>query len=164
MWRRVSADLRVHVSLPFLSWRLHSWVPVASLSWRCFSLSACRPLKVFMPSPFSAVGGIEDAHTWVKGSFILNSKTLKRQFSSVKLLSCVRLFATPWTAARQASLSIVDSQSLLKLMFIESGMPSNHLILCHPLLLLPSIFPRIKVFSNKLALSHQVAKVLELQH
>ena len=67
----------------------------------------------------------------------------------VQLLSHVRLFATPWTAARQASLSITNSQSLLKLMSIESVMPSNHLILCHPLLLLPSIFPSIRVFSNE---------------
>ena len=59
---------------------------------------------------------------------------------------------TPWTTARQASRSITNSQSLLKFMSIESVMPSNHLILCHPLLLLPSIFPSIKVFSNKLAL------------
>ena len=72
--------------------------------------------------------------------------------SSVQLLSHVRLFATPWTAARQASLSITDSQSLLKLMSVESVIPSNHLILCHPLLLLPSIFPSITVFSNKSAL------------
>ena len=68
---------------------------------------------------------------------------------SVQLLSCVRLFATPWTATRQASLSITNSGSLLKLMSIESVMPSNHLILCHPLLLLPSIFPSIRVFSNE---------------
>ena len=69
-------------------------------------------------------------------------------FSSVQLLSRVRLFATPWTAARQASLSITNSQSLLRLMSIESGMPSSHLILCHPLLLLPSIF-QSSVFSHK---------------
>ena len=67
-------------------------------------------------------------------------------------LSHVQLFATPWTAARQAPLSITNSQSLFKLMSIESVMPSNHLILCHPLLLLPSIFPSIKVFSNESAL------------
>ena len=73
-------------------------------------------------------------------------------FSSVQLLSSVRLFVTPWTAARQASLSITNSQSLLKLMSIESVMPSNHLILCHPLLLPPSIFPSIRVFSNESAL------------
>ena len=67
--------------------------------------------------------------------------------SSVQLLSHVRLFVTPWTAAPQASLSITISRSLLKLMSIESVMPSNHLILCRPLLLLPSVFPSIRVFS-----------------
>ena len=71
------------------------------------------------------------------------------QFSSVELLSHVRLFATPWTAACQASLSITNSRNLLKLMSLELVMPSNHLILCHHLLLLPSIFPSIRVFSNK---------------
>ena len=73
----------------------------------------------------------------------------RHQFSSVQSLSCVRLFATPWTAARQASLSITNSRSLLKLMSIKPVMPSNHLILCHPLLLPPSIFPTIRVFSNE---------------
>ena len=68
------------------------------------------------------------------------------------MLSRVQLFVTPWTAARQASLSITNSRSSLKLMSIESVMPSSHLILCRPLLLLPSIFPSIKVFSNKSAL------------
>ena len=69
--------------------------------------------------------------------------------SSVQLLSHVRLFVTPWTAAHQAFLSITNSQSLLKFMSIESVMPSNHLILCQPLLLPPSIFPSIRVFSNE---------------
>ena len=73
------------------------------------------------------------------------------QFSSVQSLRRVRLFATPWTATRQASLSITNSRGLLKLMSIESVMPSNHLILCRPLLLLPSIFPSIRVFSNESA-------------
>ena len=68
---------------------------------------------------------------------------------SVQSLSCVQLFATPWTAARQASLSFTNSWSLLKLMSIESVMPSNHLILCHPLLLPPSIFPNIRGISNE---------------
>ena len=72
--------------------------------------------------------------------------------SSVQSLSRVRLFVTPWTAACQAPLSITNSWSLLKLMLIESVMPSNHLILGHPLLLLPSIFPSIRVFSNESAL------------
>ena len=70
-------------------------------------------------------------------------------FSSVQSLSRVRLFATPWTAAPQASLSITKSWNLLKLMCIKSVMPSNHLILCHPLLLPPSIFPSIRVFSDE---------------
>ena len=69
--------------------------------------------------------------------------------SSVQSLSRVRLFTTPWTAARQASLSIVNSQSLLQLVSIESVMPSNYLILCCPFLLPPSIFPSIRVFSNE---------------
>ena len=71
------------------------------------------------------------------------------QFRSVQSLSHVRLFATPWIAASQASLSITKSQSSPKLMSIESVMPSNHLILCHPLLLLPLIFPTIRIFSNE---------------
>ena len=69
--------------------------------------------------------------------------------SSVQSLSRVRFFAAPWSAAHQASLSITNFRSLLKLMSVESVMPSNHLILCHPLLLLPSIFPSIRVFSNE---------------
>ena len=73
-------------------------------------------------------------------------------FSSVQSLSRVWLFLTPWTAARQASLTITNSRSLLKLMPIESVMPSNHLILCHPLLLPPSIFPSIRVFSSETVL------------
>ena len=71
----------------------------------------------------------------------------KVQFSSVQSLSHVQLFATPWTTARQASLSITNAQSLLKLMSVEAVMPSSHLILCRPYLLLPSIFPSIQVFS-----------------
>ena len=71
------------------------------------------------------------------------------RFSSVQSLSCVWLFATPWNTACQASLSITSSRSLFKLMSIESVMPSNHLILCHPFVLPPSIFPSIRVFSNE---------------
>ena len=77
---------------------------------------------------------------------------------SVQLLSCVQLFVTLWTAARQASLSITNPQSPPKLMFTESVMSSNHLILCHPLLLLPSIFPSIRVFSNESALRIRAPK------
>ena len=77
------------------------------------------------------------------------SGNLLYDFSSVQSLSCVQCFAVPWTAACQASLSITSSQSDLKLMSIESVMPSNRLILCRPLLFLPSIFPSIRVFSNE---------------
>ena len=77
---------------------------------------------------------------------------------SVQSLSHVQLFVTPWTAAGQASLSITNFWSLLKLMSIESVMPSNHLILCYPLLLLPSIFPSIRVFSNESVLCIRLSK------
>ena len=79
-------------------------------------------------------------------SFVYSSVHL---FSSVQSVSRVRLFVTPWTAARQAFLSITSSWSLLKLVSIQSVMPSNYLILCHPLLLPPSIFPSIRVFSDE---------------
>ena len=90
--------------------------------------------------------------------FVHRSETFRMKFShtgyfsSVQSLSHVQLFVTPWTAECQASLSIINSQSLPKPMSIESLMPSNHLILCHPLLLLPSIFLSIRVFSNESAL------------
>ena len=84
----------------------------------------------------------------LKWAFLLNPF----QFSSVQSLSCVQLFANPWTVAHQASLSITNSWSLPKLMSIESVMPSNHLILCRPLLLLPSILPSIRVFFNESSL------------
>ena len=78
-----------------------------------------------------------------------SSRPLRRFSRIVQLLSCVRLLATPWTAAHQASLSVTISLSLLKLMSIEKVVPSNHLILFHPLFLLPSIFPSISVFPCK---------------
>ena len=80
---------------------------------------------------------------------VIHSTITINRFSLVQLLSCVRLFTTPWNAAHQASLSITNSQSLLKLMSIESVVPSNHLILCCPILLPPSIFPSIRVFAYK---------------
>ena len=87
--------------------------------------------------------------------FFIVMRLLKQQIlafsliSSVQSLNHVLLFVTPWTVSHQASLSITNSQSFLKLMSMESIMPFNHLILCHPLLLLPSIFPSIRVFSNE---------------
>ena len=86
---------------------------------------------------------------WVS---IASQMPLRLIRSSFRQLSCVRRFATPWTAAHQASLSITNSRSLLKLMYTESVMPSNHLICCHPVLLPPSVFPSIRVFSNESAL------------
>ena len=87
-----------------------------------------------------------------------NSDRLYFQFSSVQSFSHVRLFATPWIIARQASLSITNSWSSLKIMSIESVMPSSHLILCRPLLLLPSIPPSIRVFSNESTLRMRLPK------
>ena len=86
---------------------------------------------------------------YLEYSIISDTDIVSNQFNSVQLLSPDRLFVTPWTAAHQTSLSITNSQSLLKLVSIELVMPSNHLILCHPLLLPPSIFPNIRVFSNE---------------
>ena len=102
-------------------------------------------------------------YNWIK-RFIFY-RFIKRTFSSVQFSSVTQSCPTlcnPWIAARQASLSITNSRSLLKLMSIESVMPSSHLILCHPLLLLPSIPPSIRVFSNESTL-HEVANILEFQ-
>ena len=87
--------------------------------------------------------------SFASGTLAFSAQILSVQFSSVQSLSSVQLFRTPWIAARQASLSITNSQSLFKLMSIKSVMPSSHLILCHPLLLLPPIPPSIRVFSNE---------------
>ena len=105
------------------------------------------------PSPSDLSNpGVEPASLMspvLAGRFFTTSATWEAQFSSVQSLSHVQLFVTPWTAARQASLSITNSRSSLILTSIESVMPSSHLILCHPLILLPSIFPSIRVFSNE---------------
>ena len=120
--------------------------------WCCRSSSkaAC------WPSPWSvslrpSADQMRPMHI-IEGNLCSKSTDLNVQFSSVQSLSHVLLFVTPWTAARQASLSITNSWSPPKPMSIESVMPSSHLILCHPLLLLPSIFPSIRVFSNESAL------------
>ena len=97
------------------------------------------------PSPFSAHF---PPYPWQSIHLLLASMG-SVQVSSVQSLSCVQLFETAWNAARQATLSISSSRSLLKLTSIESEMRSNHLILCHPLPLLPSIFPSIRLFSNE---------------
>ena len=98
--------------------------------------------------------GIIKSRTWPRDFTSLSLEWISSSFNSVQSLSCIWLFVTLWTGiharqAHQASLSITNSGSLLKLMFIESVMPSNHLVLCCPLLPLPSIFPNIRVFSNE---------------
>ena len=141
-----------HIFLPFhtlqgvLVARILEWFAIPSSSGLLFVRALhCDPSVWGGPAwhtsaSLSYVGSFAMARLW---SLYLV------QFSSVQSLSHVQLFATPWTAAHQASLSITNSQSLLKLMSIELVMPSNHLILCHSLLLLPSIFPSIRVFSNE---------------
>ena len=111
------------------------------ISWR----RKWQPSSVFLPGKVYGQRSLESYGPWGR-------KRVGHNFSSVQSLSCVQLFATPWTAARQASLSITNSWSLPKPMSIELVMPSDHLIFCCPLLLLPSIFPSIRVFSNESAL------------
>ena len=122
-------------ALETLNWFWNVWKVLASVN------------LVPSRSPCSGLGTSFQREYCHQGMTIEMFMTIK-MFSSVQSFGCVRLFATPWTAACQASLSITNSWSLLKLTFIESVMPSNHLILCHPLLLLPSTFPSIRVFSK----------------
>ena len=127
-----------------------------------FTENMCTYTEIFIKTKHGY--NLNDQRDWLKYVLYSNKKTWTTIIAAVvQLLSHVRLFVSPQTAVCQASLSITNSQSLLKLVSIESVMPSNHLILCHLLLLLPSIFPSIRVFSNESFLSHQVAKVLELQ-
>ena len=143
------------------------------LSWKAF-------LQVnyqFIPSPLSLSGGVQwctiTPHSldtefkfylwpqWIV--WLCKSFNICKTFNSAQSLSNVWLFETLWTVAHQASLSITNSQSLLKLMSIEVLMPSNHLILCHPLLLLPSLFPSIRVFSTESVLRMRWPKYWEFQ-
>ena len=128
--------------LPGLQTTTFSWCPHV-VGWRGRGKSKEREDLV---SPFLFL----DTH--------LSRRTSLALFVDVQSLSHVPLFATPWTAARQASLSFAISWSLLKFMSIESVMPSNHFILCRPLVLLPSIFPSIRVFSNESALRIRLPK------
>ena len=142
---------------------METYIPICKIDSRWQFTVYLRKLKqgaLYQPSGVGWVGRWEGSskrrgYMYTYGWFMLTFDR-KRQnsvkqlsFSSVQLLSRVRLFATPWTAARQASLSITNSWSPPKPMSTESVMPSNHVILCHPLLLLPSIFPIIRVFSNE---------------
>ena len=135
----------------------------ASASWLPRGVSACEPrcerpwgwpeAPAGEPRCFTTYPDPRRAYSWSSAFQLLTVQdTGSIPFSSVQLLSRVRLLATPWTIAHQASLSITNSQSTPKSMSIESVMPSNYLILYHPLLLLPPILPSIKVFSNESAL------------
>ena len=132
-------------------------------SWNITAALSASPRSPQPSCPLSAAGpghASEKPHqmlllsvpTMVYLSFILTDSFSKTVPIVVQLLSSIWPFLTPWIAAHQASLSCIISQSLLKLMSVESVIPSNHLILCHPLLLLPSIFSSIRVFSNESAL------------
>ena len=116
---------------------------------RYFSIRPMRPMLDFWLQNYKIMCVNPLNVWWFPIAALANKCTENIQFSSVQLLSCIRLFATPWTAACQASLSITNCRSLLKLMFIESVTPFSHLILCRPLLLLPPIHPSIRVFSNE---------------
>ena len=135
--------------VPFILRLVISFISL-SLSFFSFSSNTCIFCLSWMPHIFKEVSSLWLVRilspTWMLDTF------QSIQFSSFQLLRRVRLFATPWTATRQGSLSITNSLILPKLMFVELVMPSNHFILCRPLLLLPSIFPSIRVFSNESAL------------
>ena len=116
--------------------------------WRHVDIHQCVSLDwfLFFLGPWKALKGLEGCDVFFPWRSV---EVVSVQFSSVQSLSCVWLFATPWITARQASLSITKSRSSLKLMSIELVMPSSHLNLRHPLLLLPPILPRIRVFSSE---------------
>ena len=151
----ISAHLRIS-RCHQIKKRCHTWlllVKVFTELKKVFSLKQRNP-------PWGALNwwGGWQVESWVT-QLILRLQDLWQSVSqSVQSLSHVQFFATPWTAVCQASLSITNSQSLLKLMSIEWVMPSNHLIFCHPLLFLPSIFPRIRVFSNEAVLHNRCPK------
>ena len=125
-------------------------IPARSLKFSSLHMSTPQRVVSFYPLFLPQAVLTRTSHS---AQSVLKKDTLNLEwFSSVQLLSHLWLFVTPWTAAHQASLSITNSRSLPKLMSIESVMPSNHLILCHLFLLLPSVFPSIRVFSNESAL------------
>ena len=160
MWSQVGLRKLVEVTEFQLSY-FKSW---KMMLWKCCTQYA------------SKFGQLSSDHRTGKSQFSFQSqrKALPKnaqttaqlhssQFSSAQSLSLVRLFATPSIAARQVSLSITNSRSSLRLTSIESVIPSSHLILCRSFLLLPSVFPSIRVFSSESVFLHQVTKVLEFQ-
>ena len=144
----VCARARVHAHAC-----VHAWIPRGKATQgQSKNVAICRPKRESSSGMNRLALLILDFPSFrtVKNQFPLCQPPMEWCFvQPLQSLSCVQLFVTPWTAAHQASLSITNSQSLLKLMSIERVMPSNHLILCRPLLLLPSIFPSIRVYSNE---------------
>ena len=132
----------------WVTWNLHV---IASERMMLAKLFGCICISKHMHKPRTRKLFISTNQAIVILAQIVIKAQIMVTFSSVQSLSRVRLFVTPWTAAQQASLSITNSWSFLKLMSIESVMPSNRLILCRPLLLFPSIFPSIRFFSNESA-------------
>ena len=136
-----------------------------------FSLGVCPGVGLLdhMEALFLVLKGTSIVVSTVLHQFYFPTNSVRRSHikcssvSSVQSLSCVQIFVIPQTAEHHSSLSFTIAWSLLKLMFIKSVMPSNHLILCHPLLLLPFIFPSIRVFFNELAFLIRWPKYLELQ-
>ena len=117
------------------------------ISLECKLLLSINDMRARLPARFTF--HLTPIHPFIYCYSSNGTFSFSLQFSLVQSLSLVWLYATPWTTVHQASLSITNSQSLLKLMSIKSVMPSNHLVLCHPLLLPPSVFPRIRIFSNE---------------
>ena len=139
-----------------ISWSLFKLMSIEK--W-CHLTNSCS-VSILLPSSFTALGNFPMSWFFTSGGWGIGVSAS----ASVQSHNSVQLFVTPWTAACQASLSITNSWSLLKLMSIKLVMPSNHLLICHPLFLPPSIFPSIRVFSSESVLRHQVAKVLDFQH
>ena len=125
------------------------WVTSLSLFTFMHWRRKWQPTPVFLPGESQWQGNLVGCHLWGHTESDMTEVTYQQQqpLSSVKLLSHIQLFVTPWAAAFQVSLSITHSQILLKLMSIKSVMPSNHLMVCCPLLFLPSIFPSIRSFT-----------------
>ena len=128
--------------------QLYTWTSPDGQYWNQTDYILCSQRRRSSIESSKTRSGVLWLRSWTRYSKVQSSV----QFSSLQSLSHDWLFVSPWTAAWQASLSITNSQSLLKLMSIEAVMRSNHLILCRPLFLLPSIFPSIRVFSSQLVL------------
>ena len=144
LWSEESC-LQPHI-VPLLKWKTFSSVQLFATPWTIQPIEFSRP-EYWSGWPFPSLGDLPN--TGIKPSSPASQVESLLTFSSVQSRSQVQLFVTPWIAACQASLSITNSRSSLRLMSMESVMPFSHLILCHPLLLLPSIFPSVRVFSNE---------------